>query len=247
MESLSIQFHLHANEANNKTCSLRAWQVASTFCCSLNSAAACCSFMTARSRSCCSRVLDSVSERQSSTTCCCMLSTAASATLSFFVFCRAKQSPASQLTADIWKKEIKKTDSKYLCLHSKQSATSNLACIANYLIIYIKKKLSPSRTYYIPPGLCQSRRLLADPWNLSCFAFEPLSALPLQSVDLNPLDLLQGHLSHLGKIPKKCREAEDSSYSCMTAPIRVTRGHCCKVSENPHHTNEFWCISLIIH
>lgn len=44
--------------------------------------------MTARSLSCCSRVLDRVSERQSSNICCFMLSTAASATLCFFMFCK---------------------------------------------------------------------------------------------------------------------------------------------------------------
>lgn len=76
------------------TCSLKAWEVESSFCCKVNSAASCCSFMTARSLSCCSRALDRVSERQSSSICCFILSTAASATRCFFKFC--KHSSAAQ-------------------------------------------------------------------------------------------------------------------------------------------------------
>lgn len=54
----------------------------------------------------------------------------------------------------------------------------------------------------LPPGLFQSGPLLAAPWPLTCFAFEPLSPWPLQSIGLIPLDLLLGHPFHLLMINK---------------------------------------------
>lgn len=49
----------------------------------------------------------------------------------------------------------------------------------------------------LPPGLCRQGLSVAALWPSTCFAFEPLSPLPLQSIDSIPLDLLQGHLFHL--------------------------------------------------
>lgn len=79
---------LHLVTIKLQTCSFRAWEAESSFCCKDKTAVSCCSFMMARSRSCCSRALESVSERQSSSICCFMLSTAASATFCFFKFCK---------------------------------------------------------------------------------------------------------------------------------------------------------------
>lgn len=131
--------------------------------------------------------------------------------------------------------------SKYLCNHLKQLVTSNWACFANYLLIYFKKKLKglskqdiwhTSWSLSVRTFMCLSMEfILLCIWTSLCFASS------ISRFESFRLDIRASFSS--GHDTKKWREVVESSHSWMTALITVTRGHCCKVSENPHKPVHF--------